>query len=63
MMYVLYILNVCVVLKIFRQCEFYYITCKYYTMFILIFVDLKQINVTYSYYSNLFKVWFLHFKY
>jgi hypothetical protein len=35
--------------KIFRWCESYYIKCKYCTMFILIFVNFKQIDVTYSY--------------
>jgi hypothetical protein len=40
---------VCIVLKVFRWCEFYYIKYKHYTMFILILVDPKQINVTYSY--------------
>jgi len=39
----------CIVLKHFEWCESYYIRCKYYTMFILIFVDFRQINVTYKY--------------
>jgi hypothetical protein len=33
----------------FRWCESYYIKCRYCTMFISIFVNFRQINVTYSY--------------
>jgi hypothetical protein len=35
--------------KVFRWCESYYIGYMYCTIFILIFVDPRQINVTYSY--------------